>query len=134
MPCRRFGIAADDGVAYIIVVQETPGEAVSCGCCARPQLLRLLPRGLLSGSSALSCGCCPAAQPPELPPLPPNARYVRHANECYDWGTIGWVFSTGQVVLGGDSRQADLGKGMVWQEAVGRAAAKWASPVPTAGF
>ncbi|KAI7836092.1 hypothetical protein COHA_010020 [Chlorella ohadii] len=56
----KFGMAADDGVTYIIVVQETPGEA-----------------------------------PPELPPLPPNARYVRHTNECYDWGTIGWVFSTG---------------------------------------
>lgn len=29
--------------------------------------------------------------------LPPNAKYLFHKNECYDWGTIGWVFSSGQV-------------------------------------
>ncbi len=23
--------------------------------------------------------------------LPPNARYVTHRNECYDWGTLGWL-------------------------------------------
>lgn len=27
----------------------------------------------------------------ELPELPANARYMQHANECYDWGTFGWV-------------------------------------------
>jgi hypothetical protein len=26
-----------------------------------------------------------------LPKLPRNARYVHHANECLDIGTIGWV-------------------------------------------
>ena len=31
------------------------------------------------------------AQPDPLPPLPPNARYLRHPNECYDIGTVGWV-------------------------------------------
>lgn len=35
--------------------------------------------------------------PPALPGLPANARYLRHANKCYDWGTIGWVFSSGQA-------------------------------------
>lgn len=30
-------------------------------------------------------------QPDPLPPLPPNARYLRHPNECYDIGTVGWV-------------------------------------------
>ena len=34
-------------------------------------------------------------QRPDLPALPPNARYVYHPNSCYDWGTIGWVFSSG---------------------------------------
>lgn len=29
---------------------------------------------------------------PRLPRLPPNARYVLHENECYDWGTYAWVF------------------------------------------
>lgn len=29
--------------------------------------------------------------PPQLPVLPANARYMHHANECYDWGTFGWV-------------------------------------------
>ena len=27
----------------------------------------------------------------ELPALPPNARYVLHQNECFDWGTFGWL-------------------------------------------
>lgn len=26
-----------------------------------------------------------------LPPLPRNARYVLHRNECYDWGTYAWA-------------------------------------------
>jgi hypothetical protein len=30
----------------------------------------------------------------ELPPLPSNARYTYHANECYDWGTFGWGIKT----------------------------------------
>ena len=32
-------------------------------------------------------------QPDPLPPLPPNARYLRHPNECYDIGTVGWVLA-----------------------------------------
>jgi len=27
----------------------------------------------------------------QLPELPRNARYVHHANECLDIGTVGWV-------------------------------------------
>lgn len=27
----------------------------------------------------------------DLPPLPSNAQYVHHANECYDWGSFGWL-------------------------------------------
>lgn len=30
----------------------------------------------------------------ELPELPDNAKYLHHPNECYDWGTFGWVFTT----------------------------------------
>ena len=29
-----------------------------------------------------------------LPDLPDNAHYVYHANECFDWGTVGWALST----------------------------------------
>ena len=29
-----------------------------------------------------------------LPVLPPNARYLRHPNSCFDFGTIGWVLDT----------------------------------------
>ncbi|KAL4439936.1 hypothetical protein ABPG75_002937 [Micractinium tetrahymenae] len=29
-----------------------------------------------------------------LPALPPNAQYVSHPNECYDWGTWGWALET----------------------------------------
>eukprot|EP00195_Chlamydomonas_chlamydogama_P010072 CAMPEP_0202914022 /NCGR_PEP_ID=MMETSP1392-20130828/62019_1 /ASSEMBLY_ACC=CAM_ASM_000868 /TAXON_ID=225041 /ORGANISM="Chlamydomonas chlamydogama, Strain SAG 11-48b" /LENGTH=431 /DNA_ID=CAMNT_0049605511 /DNA_START=282 /DNA_END=1577 /DNA_ORIENTATION=- len=32
-----------------------------------------------------------------LPKLPSHARYVYHANECYDWGTFGWLLSGGHV-------------------------------------
>lgn len=39
---------------------------------------------VLNGLSSLS--------DPRLPRLPPNARYVLHENECYDWGTYAWVF------------------------------------------
>jgi hypothetical protein len=35
----------------------------------------------------------------ELPPLPANARYIYHTNECYDWGTFGWAIMTQNVVL-----------------------------------
>ena len=25
--------------------------------------------------------------------MPPNVRFEYHENKCYDWGTMGWVFS-----------------------------------------
>eukprot|EP00892_Ulva_mutabilis_P000943 jgi/Ulvmu1/1084/UM105_0043.1 len=33
----------------------------------------------------------------DLPQLPANARYVRHENRCYDWGTFGWALQSGVV-------------------------------------
>jgi hypothetical protein len=35
----------------------------------------------------------------DLPTLPPNARYIFHQNECFDWGTFGWALSTQDVSL-----------------------------------
>jgi hypothetical protein len=32
-----------------------------------------------------------AAAAGRLPALPSNARYIWHQNECYDWGTFGWL-------------------------------------------
>ncbi len=32
-----------------------------------------------------------------LPPLPPNAHYLQHENECYDFGTFGWFLSNKMV-------------------------------------
>lgn len=32
-----------------------------------------------------------------LPLLPSNARYVYHTNECYDWGTAGWLLQSDLV-------------------------------------
>lgn len=29
--------------------------------------------------------------------LPGNARLLYHDNECYDWGTLGWIMSAGTV-------------------------------------
>ena len=31
--------------------------------------------------------------------LPGNARLLYHDNECYDWGTLGWIMSAGMVDL-----------------------------------
>lgn len=33
----------------------------------------------------------------DLPELPDNAEYVKHANECYDWGTFGWAIREGII-------------------------------------
>eukprot|EP00798_Chlamydomonas_sp_ICE-L_P028092 gene28092-31200_t len=33
----------------------------------------------------------------DLPLLPPHAKYVFHENECYDWGTFGWLLRSGHV-------------------------------------
>lgn len=35
-----------------------------------------------------------------LPDLPPNADYVYHKNQCYDWGTFGWILRSGAIDLG----------------------------------
>jgi hypothetical protein len=32
-----------------------------------------------------------------MPALPRHARYLHHKNECFDWGTIGWVFTEGHA-------------------------------------
>lgn len=39
----------------------------------------------------------PAPQKVTLPKLPKHARYVRHTNRCYDWGTFGWLLLSGKV-------------------------------------
>ena len=36
---------------------------------------------------------------PNLPQLPGNARYIYHLNECYDWGTFGWLLRSGEIRL-----------------------------------
>lgn len=37
-----------------------------------------------------TCGLC-LPQKAKLPDLPSHAAYVRHQNECYDWGSYGWL-------------------------------------------
>lgn len=38
------------------------------------------------------------AQVPKLDTkLPSNARLLTHANQCYDWGTFGWLLRSGEV-------------------------------------
>ena len=32
-----------------------------------------------------------------MPELPRNAKYLHHANECYDWGTFGWALKQENV-------------------------------------
>jgi hypothetical protein len=33
----------------------------------------------------------------KLPSLPSHAEYVLHSNQCYDWGTYGWMLQSGMV-------------------------------------
>ncbi len=130
----KFGMAPDDGVTYLVVVQEQEGQPVGgrvmAGWGGMPYASAcLLPVPALAlawpprhsfclqaaqGGAASVClmpavlgmppACLPPSFPmpqrPDLPTLPPNARYLYHKNECYDWGTIGWVFSSGQVGSG----------------------------------
>ena len=72
----RFGMAADDGVTYIVVVQETAGEAVrgvGSSCCAAPALH--LPTRCCSRVPPLRCPLPPGAacSPPACPTSPAAA-------------------------------------------------------------
>ena len=33
----------------------------------------------------------------QMPELPSNAIYIRHTNECFDWGTFGWAIWSNKV-------------------------------------
>jgi hypothetical protein len=50
-------------------------------------------------ATLLCCINSSALQEIDLPPLPANARYLFHANECYDWGTFGWAIMAQHVEL-----------------------------------
>lgn len=52
-----------------------------------------------------------------LPSLPSNAAYVRHTNECYDWGTYAWALHEipGLVVS-----QYTCAQCLEWDERCGR--------------
>jgi hypothetical protein len=65
----RDGIRANDGCDYVIVVNQAVGQ----------EMMSFSAMSSMAGS------------------LPPNARYVTHRNECYDWGTLGWLLTTKQV-------------------------------------
>ena len=47
------------------------------------------------------CKCAshrlPCVQEAELPPLPSNARYVRHHNSCDEWGIYAWALHTQNI-------------------------------------
>ena len=97
----RHGMAAGDGCEYVVVVQEDEGAEVRRGAW------RGAPGGMPPGECA-GAACRAHAEDSSrcggvgqawvyrgLGALPPNGRYLRHPNRCYDWGTIGWVFSSG---------------------------------------
>ena len=48
-------------------------------------------RIIVQRSDAASFSANDTSWQDDLPPLPPNARYVLHANECMDIGSIGWL-------------------------------------------
>lgn len=99
---------ANDTVAdHVIIVQEGPSLEVRC------QLRGPLPWGHSTADRAgarMHCSWLASLLPPllhtsalqkaKLPELPPHAAYVRHQNECYDWGSYGWVLlQTGLVSI-----------------------------------
>mmetsp|Transcript_3206 Transcript_3206/g.9295 ORF Transcript_3206/g.9295 Transcript_3206/m.9295 type:complete len:532 (-) Transcript_3206:1175-2770(-) len=67
----REGIRPDDGCDYVIVINQVGTEKASNEVASA-----------LAGR------------------LPPNARTVLHGNECYDWGTLGWIMVNGIVDTG----------------------------------
>ncbi len=62
----------------------------------RVQLKRLLPEATSGLSDTLSTLLSASLQgkgvlDSNLPEMPPNVHTVYHTNECFDWGTFGWV-------------------------------------------
>ena len=57
---------------------------------------------MLTGPKVSQREPCPVrAQAPKLDTakLPSNARILTHANQCYDWGTFGWLLRSGDVTV-----------------------------------
>lgn len=42
---------------------------------------------------------CTQAPKLDTAKLPSNARILTHANQCYDWGTFGWLLRSGDVTV-----------------------------------
>ncbi len=83
------GVAAGDGCEYVFVVQRgemraAEGATVPSGDPAAAGVYLPLHEGDL-------------LEDLDLPALPRNARYVVHKNECYDWGTFGWLLASKQA-------------------------------------
>lgn len=74
----RYGILQEDNAEYIVLIQTDSSTIVR----ARK------PSALQPFSAFLSVVIVQFAR---LPGLPDNAKYVQHKNECYDWGTVGWL-------------------------------------------
>lgn len=52
---------------------------------------RMKRHSLCRCNSSAECRSACALQKVPLPELPAHAKYVHHRNECYDWGTYGWL-------------------------------------------
>lgn len=75
----RHAISRTDGAEYIVIVQTDNFTTVKA--------IWYLPQNCNSFFS----GGILLLQVEHLPPLPSNAKYVPHKNECYDWGAVGWL-------------------------------------------
>ena len=85
----QYGMREDDGNDYYIIIQEVSCETPSQADCVHswpqwdPRRSQVMVQDEGTDSSNIA-----------LPDLPANGRYVYHANECFDWGTVGWALST----------------------------------------
>ena len=97
----------------------TMQSASQPGAASRPTWPVSNKRGTACGQQTCGRGKCPGAakgaakgttkgagerllkrvQVPDLPKLPPNARYAFHENNCFDWGTFGWAIQTQHLEL-----------------------------------
>lgn len=109
------GVNEGDGCEYLFVINKSPHEEVRtlidtvqfCRELFEVQLAGGFSQAFLASiampkRSTSDPGCARAAgshslwrvQEVVLPALPANAKYVRHNNECYNWGTFGWALRT----------------------------------------
>jgi hypothetical protein len=86
---HQFQSTTSDARGVLVLYSFFEGDEVSWG-----NLYFFLGNGIKADDGAqyiIILNGITSLQDERLTLLPSNARYVLHANECYDWGTYAWV-------------------------------------------